>query len=113
MYVHFSSLSPTLPLQFWSTRLSQLESVRSQLGSAVAFSILHNLHQAQSTYAQAFLHVQRDISSAIADTEHCLMYLTALHPWLQRLSLAHSPETLAKTFPPLMATLMLVWQHSG
>ena len=46
-------------MQFWSKRLSRLESVRNQLNSVVVLNILHNLEQAHSTYAQAFIHVHR------------------------------------------------------
>ena len=49
----------TVFMQFWSKRLSRLESVRNQLNSVVVLNILHNLEQAHSTYAQAFLHVHR------------------------------------------------------
>ena len=46
-------------MQFWTKRLSRLESVRNQLNSVVVLNILHNLEQAHSTYAQAFIHVHR------------------------------------------------------
>lgn len=46
-------------MQFWSRRLSRLDSVRNQLNSVVVLNILHNLEQAHSTYAQAFIHVHR------------------------------------------------------
>ena len=90
-----------------------MQSVRDQLSSVIVLNILHNLEQAHSTYAQAFAHVHRDISSAIVDAELCLMYLTALRPWLLRLRQAFAPRTLARTFPPLMQSVLLVWEHSG
>ena len=55
----------------------------------------------------------RDIGKAIADTEHTLVYLNTLQPWLLRLHQAASPENQIRLFPSLMTTLLLVWQHSG
>lgn len=111
-WVHTLEKYSTL-LQFWTSRLSRLEAVRSQLTSMVVLNVLHNLDQAHSTYAQAFQHVHHDIGRAIVDAELCLMYLSALRPWCLKLEEAYSPETITCLFPPLMMTLLLIWQHSG
>ena len=55
----------------------------------------------------------RDIGKAVADTEHCLVYLNTLQPWMLKLNQTFSPEGQIRLFPPLMMTLLLVWQHSG
>lgn len=99
--------------QFWTARLSHLEAVRAQLASIVVLNVLRSLDQAHSTYAHAFQHVHRDIGKAIVDTELCLMYLSALRPWCLKLHEAHYPDTITRLFPPLMMTLLLIWQHSG
>ena len=108
-WVHTLEKYSTL-LQFWTSRLSRLEAVRSQLTSMVVLNVLHNLDQAHSTYAQAFQHVHHNIGRAIVDAELSLMYLSALRPWCLKLEEAYSPETITCLFPlslPVHAPWML------
>jgi hypothetical protein len=70
IYVVFMNIVP-FTMQFWSKRLSRLESVRNQLNSVVVLNILHNLEQAHSTYAQAFIHVHRYMYAIL--THACLL----------------------------------------
>ena len=56
---HSQTIHHLISTQFWNIRLSTLESVRDQMDSTLVLNILHNLEQAQSTYAQAFIHVHR------------------------------------------------------
>ena len=49
-------------MEMWQQRLDRLHSINRQLDSPIAKDILRNLDEAQSTYAQSFHHVRRDIA---------------------------------------------------
>ena len=47
--------------EFWATRLKALSSVREQLSSLLAMTILTNLEEAHSSYAGVFGQVYKDV----------------------------------------------------
>ena len=87
--------------------------MRDQLSSVPILTILHNLEVVHSSYAQGFSRAQHDIAQATREAEHCLVFLHTLRPWLLKLHNAQYPNTMISSFPPIMATLLLIWQHSG
>ena len=52
---------PLVEREFWVSRLQALNSVREQLSSLLALTILSNLEEARSSYAGVFGQVYKDI----------------------------------------------------
>ena len=50
---------------YWDHRLMMLTSLKDQISSAIVRNILRNLEQTQSSYANAFYSLQKDITKVL------------------------------------------------
>nr|WAQ15579.1 axonemal dynein heavy chain E [Halisarca dujardinii] len=98
--------------EYWQTRLFTLVSIREQLSSLLALTILSHLEEARSSYSGAFGQVYKDVDKAMRECQLSLMFLNTLHPWVLRLRNAVSSPDIMRTIPALMRTVYLVWKTS-
>ena len=58
--------------QYWKTRLTTLTSIREQLSSLLALTILSHLEEAHSSYSGAFGQVYKDVDKVLSSCIHTL-----------------------------------------
>ena len=89
-----------------------LQSIGHQLETPIAKDIIMNLEEAQSQYAQPFHRIREDITGAIDETTSILQFWEVMSPWFRRFHDCDDPKQQLKLIPPIIHTLMLVWQYS-
>ena len=104
---------PDVELAFWRERAASLAAVCSQLQGEPVRRVLHALDSAGSTLCTPFARLCHDVLDARAEAHDNARFLGTLEAPLARLASATDFEALPPQFPPLMATLLLVWKHSG
>eukprot|EP00794_Sanderia_malayensis_P011161 gene11161-12333_t len=109
---HGAKPGPLCEADAWSRHLEKIHSLNEQLCSPVIVNILTNLEEANSTYAQSFHNVKREIAKAEMEADENLQFLSTVSFWFQALSSTSEPSDLIPNFAPLMHTLFLIWQHS-
>ena len=62
---HYTYPGALKECHYWDHRLTMLMSLKDQISSAVVRNILRNLEQTQSSYANAFYALQKDITKVI------------------------------------------------
>jgi len=89
-----------------------LHSIENQLDGPVAKDIIKNLEEAQSQYATSFQQIKRDIHKALKETNDILQFWETMKPWFVELHEAINPLDQLRLLPPIVHTLLLVWQYS-
>ena len=56
---------PLIECYYWDHRLMMLTSLKDQISSAIVRNILRNLEQTQSSYANSFYSLQKDITKVM------------------------------------------------
>ena len=103
---------PLDELDLWEKRQHMLHSIEHQLDTPVAKDIIMNLEEAQSQYANSFHQIRRDIGKSLKDCAEILQFWETMKPWFVQLHEATEPLDQLRLLPPIVHTLLLVWQYS-
>jgi len=104
---------PLAEVDVQATHADNLAAVLVQLQSSSVRGILLELELMGSAYAPAFAAVEQEVAVAAQCAESNKVFAGTLRPYLQQLcNRTASPDAIIAIFPPLLATLLLVWQHS-
>eukprot|EP00795_Rhopilema_esculentum_P016198 gene16198-7569_t len=109
---HGKEPGPLCEAEVWANHFEKIRRINEQLCSPVVVNILMNLEEANSTYAQSFHNVKREISKAEREADENLQFLSTMTHWFESLSYSILASDMMPNFAPLMHTLFLVWQHS-
>lgn len=96
-----------------ATHADNLASVLEQLQGSSIRNILAELGLLGSTYATAFAAVEKEVAAAAERAESNKRFANTLRPFFARLSDPRAgTDDIIASFGPMLATLLLVWQHS-
>ena len=105
---------PLHELSFWTTRSSNLASIRAQLHSPRVRRVVRILELNGSSYCDAFRRLESDVGAASDEADDTCKFLATLREDLELLETAPPdafPE-LPSRFAPLLHRALLVWKHS-
>uniref|UniRef100_A0A0G4GMS7 Dynein-1, subspecies f n=1 Tax=Chromera velia CCMP2878 TaxID=1169474 RepID=A0A0G4GMS7_9ALVE len=104
---------PTVELEFWKHKATNLNSIHEQLQTSGVTAVLKFLEVNKSTYVHPFAKLQAEVAEAREEANDNVKFLTPLLPFVQRLTedTAEFAE-LPELFEPIFNMLLLVWRHS-
>lgn len=103
---------PSTEINFWNSRLKNLQCIFDQLVSDEMQSIATVLQKSKSSYFSALKSLIKDTMEALEEAENNSVYLNTLQPHLEMLEDGDDLTETAKSFPPLFRVLLLVWKNA-
>ena len=104
---------PTLEVEFWVSKASNLNGIFDQLQSAKVRRVLKILDRSKSTYNAPFAKLCKEVFHARAEANNIVKYLRPLVAWFNGLENESDFERLVNHFRPIMHLVLLIWKSSA
>eukprot|EP01052_Picozoa_sp_SAG31_P036878 SAG31_NODE_4666_length_3053_cov_1.294177_1_plen_415_part_01 len=107
-----NTAGPHVEIKFWTYKARNLNAINEQLRGSRVQSVIEILESKQSTYVPSFLRLVEEAGVSMMEANDNVMFLKPLVQYVDKLRDMDEFGELAKLFPPLMHTIMLIWKHS-
>jgi dynein heavy chain len=103
---------PDAEVQFWASKAADLEALSAQLKSDKMVAVVSTLTELSSPFAVHFEKLSEDVRKACDEASENSRYMKTLQSFINTLSADLDFVALSECFPPMCATLLLIWQNS-
>lgn len=102
---------PAVEIDFWNTRLLNLEYINEQLLMPRAYKVSEILEKARSSYWPALQNIYKDLDAGLKEAKDIVLYLKPFQIRLDEIEQTEFPQVLSM-ISGLMYTVCFIWANS-